>query len=209
MGFLKFLKKDKKELGLDEGLDAPPLPPNLSENEFDRISLDSAATMPDFKSKEPYQQRFPAETKTEEYLPSFKENLQSDAELEAGLEEAPEPVLEAKRESFEDNAYKSSQANANRSYNRFEREAVREEKNLLKHKLTKRIIYIRIEKLKEILGDISAIKGNLKTANEMMAKMDAVNLDTNREFERYKGNLIDLQKKFIFVDKSLFKGERK
>ena len=214
VGFLKFLKKDKKDLDLEEGLDVPPLPPNLDEKDFGSMQMD----MPDinkYKTKnETSRQKFMPAGINEDLSPEFKGDFGKIPEAEPQIEEEPEPVQEpifqSRKEMPDEDEYQNIQdVKPNRYYEKLERDSVREEKALLQHKGAKGTVYIKIERLRGILGNISVIKSNLKTANEMMAKMDYVSLDTNKEFEKYRNNLMDLQKKLIFVDKSLFKGERR
>lgn len=92
-----------------------------------------------------------------------------------------------------------------RPYERFERAAVEEENAILKHKDAEGPIYIRVDKFGEIITGASAIKNNLKLASQAVIKLNEIDATRGRVLEKWKDVMIDLQKKLIFIDKTLFK----
>ena len=92
-----------------------------------------------------------------------------------------------------------------RPYERLEKAAVREERDILRHKEAEGPIYIRVDRFRNILSGTSDIKNNLKTANESIIKMDEIDENRDKVFDKWHNVMMDLQKKLIFVDKTLFK----
>ena len=92
-----------------------------------------------------------------------------------------------------------------RPYERFERAAVEEERAILKHKKAEGPIYIRADKFGEIITGTSAIKNSLKLASQAVVKLNEIDATRDRILEKWKDAMIDLQKKLIFMDKTLFK----
>ena len=92
-----------------------------------------------------------------------------------------------------------------RPYERFERAAVEEERAILKHKEAEGSIYIRADKFGDIITGTSAIKNSLKLASQAVVKLNEIDIRRDRALEKWKNVMIDLQKKLIFMDKTLFK----
>ena len=46
-------------------------------------------------------------------------------------------------------------------------------------------------------------------ADETVAKLSDIDLNREKVFEKWHSIMMDMQKKFIFVDKTLFKGDKK
>jgi len=90
-------------------------------------------------------------------------------------------------------------------YERFERSAVREERAVLKPKEAEGSIYIRVDKFRGILAGTRTIRNNLKIANQSIQKMNDIDANSDRVFEKWRNSMVDLQKKLIFIDKTLFK----
>lgn len=90
-------------------------------------------------------------------------------------------------------------------YERFERSAVREERAVLKHKEAEGPIYIRIDKFKGILAGTRTIRNNLKIAKQSIQKLNEIDANRDNVFGKWRNSMVDLQKKLIFIDKTLFK----
>jgi hypothetical protein len=90
-------------------------------------------------------------------------------------------------------------------YERFQRAAVREERDVLRHKEAEGPIYIRIERFRNILAGTREIRNNLKIAGQSVGKMDEIDADRDKVLEKWHNVMTDLQKKLIFVDQTLFK----
>jgi len=92
-----------------------------------------------------------------------------------------------------------------RPYERLERAAIREERAVLRHEKAEEPIYIRIERFRGILTGTRTIKNNLKTASQSIIKLNEIDINRDKVFEKWHNVLMDLQKKLIFIDKILFK----
>ena len=90
-------------------------------------------------------------------------------------------------------------------YERFERSAVREERAVLTHKEAEGSIYIRIDKFRSILTGTRTIRNDLKIADQSIQKLYEIDATSDKVFEKWRNSMIDLQKKLIFIDKTLFK----
>ncbi|MDP7323133.1 MAG: hypothetical protein QF632_00050 [Candidatus Woesearchaeota archaeon] len=69
--------------------------------------------------------------------------------------------------------------------------------------------YVKVEDFKDMLGGIQIVKTNLKQCDEIFERLNQVKNDEDKEFEKWRSKLEDLQRKLIYVDKVLFeaKGE--
>jgi len=90
-------------------------------------------------------------------------------------------------------------------YERLERAAVREERSVLRHEKAEGPIYIRAERFRDILTGTMTIKNSLKTASQSIVKLNEIDINRDKVFEKWHNVLMDLQKKLIFIDKTLFK----
>ena len=68
-------------------------------------------------------------------------------------------------------------------------------------------LYVRVDKFKTALDHISAIRGDLRKSEDDVIKLESLKHEKDKSFDKFKLSLDDLQKKLIFVDKTLFKGE--
>lgn len=67
--------------------------------------------------------------------------------------------------------------------------------------------FVRIEKFKETLRDISVIKSDLRKAEEMLDNIMKARPDKEKAIETWNSNMQDIQKKLIFIEKMLFEGD--
>lgn len=231
MGFLKFLKRGKKENSLGD-IDLPPSPPTLEG--FDesipdfpdfgegKISVDDTFQKFDFPEieedfhdvgKEGVMQDFPVfpkpakspiipisplrapqampgptglglETKPVVSMPSMPQPLQ------------PEPLtatLPAEKGDFPDKRQTAKN--------------LEHDKKVLRQSLNVKEVYVRIDKFKSALGSINIIRNDLKSSEETLVKLENIKNAKDRSVDKLKSFMDDLQKKLIFVDKTLFKGE--
>ena len=216
MGFLKFLKRDKsKDLDMDfDNFDVPPMPPGMEEKGFEDLP-----EMPDSdkpfsgieEEKTPVSQieipplQQPTDMQEPVFRPSkgFKPmgSIKNDFEMEEPQE--PMPQIKENTSEIEPEPMRAS------PYERFSRVAIREERSVLKHKDAKGPIFMRVDKFKNVLRNISEIRGGLKVSNEILSKLNEMDANAEKDFEKWKNVLTDLQKKLVFVDKTLFKGDKK
>ena len=70
-----------------------------------------------------------------------------------------------------------------------------------------RTIYVKVDKFKAALGCINIVRSDLRKSEEALAKLENIKQSKDKSFDIAKSYLDDLQKKIIFIDKTLFKGE--
>ncbi|MDP3766107.1 MAG: hypothetical protein Q8R04_06360 [Nanoarchaeota archaeon] len=221
MGFLKFLKREKKEDALED-LDLPPsLPPlegfeenvpelpdfpDLPEEKFsgteetpefefpekeEKMGIGKESTMPDFPAfpepeEKPLSSTSPLRpTRIPERMPSISQPM-------------PEPEQTAQEEA------KFTPPDA---YPRMERRLFAQEKRILMERPNLKTIYVRVDKFKATLGSINLVRSDLRKSEEALNRLENIKNAKDKSFEKVKSLLDDLQRKFIFVDKTLFKGE--
>ena len=221
MGFLKFLKRDKKQgldmnLGMDD-LDVPPLPPDVKgeSEEFPELP-----EMPKVEGPLPKGDEFPELPEEPKLFPDLpKQDISETAPRPAAEPVMPKPLLrpQATRPAFEQSTKRPMverrvpippAAGAHTEhYDSIEESAVREQRGVISHKAAGGKTYVRIDRFKGILKDINQIKNDLRNSNEILSKVEEIDENKSKVFERWKNSMSDLQKKLIFVDKILFKGD--
>ncbi len=228
MGFFKFLKKGEKVGPLDEALDVPPAPPPIhghfpddlpkfelkeekpahQKEEMRPVGFEEKLPMPHKEEAE-----FPPLEGFEEKLPEFPHE-EPEAELPP-LEDAPkftpkppikEPVMaipSPKREIHIEHEIEDRKP----FLEKIEKEAIVDEKKLFaKRPTTSGPTYIRLDKFRDTLGSMGVVRGDLKKCDESLINL--INKEKkDRGFERWRASMDDIQKKLIFVEKTLFKGD--
>lgn len=210
LGFLKFLKRDKKDkLSSEfENLDMPPAPPDMEEDfgklpelpelpELDNPSdmLTKPEDIPETQKMHIEEEKLPAEMPKLPELPKISEDI-----------EAPKPTFSAQMPQPKIEVPEIPKLKPEiKQYERIEKAAVREEMDVLAHKGARSPSFIRVERFRNVLSDISVIKSNLKSADGSLLKLNAIDEDREKEFEKWSNAMADMQKKFIFIDKTLFK----
>ena len=230
VGFLKFLKKEKKqefdELDLPpappplEGFEDLPEPPEMPEHDFEKISAPDEDFKFDFPKEEPMPDLEDMDLDKEigmgkDFDMGSDFNADKDFEKEMAMPELPEmeepiqprplrqiPDISAAQTisaSIEDHDH---DIESQQDYPRrlFAQKRMRE-------RPTARSVYVRVEDFKAMLGTINIIKNDLRNSEEALSKIEAIKNSKDRLFDRIKSHLDDLQKKLIFVDKTLFEEE--
>ena len=211
MGFLKFLKRDKKD-SLDE-LDLPPEPPPLEgfeENmpaDFPDFNENLSADMPkfDFEKADLGKEdnmgfpELPEMEEKEAEIPPF--NGISYPEPMPTMPQMPQPMQPLPEPEPKDDEMHSD------NFPRMERRLFSQEKRMLRERPSAKTIYVRIDKFKATLGSINMVRSDLRKSEEALMKLENIKNSKDRSFDKVKVSLDDLQKKLIFVDKILFKGE--
>jgi len=209
LGFLKFLKRDKaKEADLElEGLDMPPAPPDI----LDKPKIPPQMQQPDEPLELPPLEEPPTE-EPEKPISEFKlpqlEPLEPQEPLELKEAMPNKPLFGTKK--FEPEIPKPVPdidiEPARKHYQKIEKAAIREEKDVLAHKTEiKGPIYVKVDRFRKILTGISVTKSDLKMIDESVVKLNKVDEERDKEFEKWKSAMQDMQKKFIFIDKTIFK----
>lgn len=210
MGFLKFLKREKKA-DLDE-LDLPPAPPSLGDTEgnmelpefpeFPEEKISAPKETPSFElDKEPLPEIPELESME---IPPIEAPMQSISASPMPAQE-PMPVQEPAEEEpqpVQEEPTKFAQPEKPRMARRlFSHEKP------LRERPTGKTIYVKVDKFKATLGSINIIRSDLKKSEEALVKLESIKNSKDRAFDRVKSSLDDMQKKLIFIDKTLFEGE--
>ncbi|MBI2649781.1 hypothetical protein HYX04_00540 [Candidatus Woesearchaeota archaeon] len=222
MGFLKFLKREKKDT-LDE-LDLPPAPPVLEGFEGDMPELPDFPDFGDEKISAPKEEmpdfNFPEE---EQNAPESKEDAMPEFPGFPEQEENPMPPIKPIKASFavpetmpsmpeqegiaEEQPAEKEQAIPPDAYPKIAGRLFSHEKMVLRERPSAKTIYVSVDNFKATLGSISMVRSDLRKSEESLVKLESIKNAKDKSFDRMKSSLDDLQRKLIFVDKTLFKDE--
>ena len=162
----------------------------------------------DFPKEEFHGEDFPEEKQFPKLKIPRGENFPEGDMPRPGFQ-APRPLFPVKQQYFSQPIEMPESAASARirpsPYQNIEKEASREEIGLLKHKKAKGPIYVRIEKFRDILANANTIKNNLRIASQSIERLNEIDENRERVFVKWHDTMMDMQKKFIFVDKSVFK----
>jgi len=89
----------------------------------------------------------------------------------------------------------------------FEEESVYEvgkEVEELKKHVPLKPVFVEVEKFKDVLDDLNSTKISLKDGEEIMSKLEEIRLEKDKNFDKLKTRLEDIQRKLIFIDRTLF-----
>ena len=128
-----------------------------------------------------------------------------DIKADFGMQKPQEPMPQIK----EDLPEMKPEPRRASTYERFSGGAVREERRVLEHKDAKGPIFMRVDKFRDVLKNISGMRSSLKVSNDILLKLNEIDANAEKDFEKWKSVMIDMQKKLVFVDKTLFKGDEK
>lgn len=228
MGFFKFLKRDNKQ-GNEAELDLPPAPPPLEGFEDDKdanmpeFPQISAPEGDDFKFDFPEYDKMPDMGKDED-MPEFPDlgdldkepapapnmNMPQAPKMVPAFSQAP-PMPKPVPEFNQFPQMPDSNAGAANSSQQDSQSA--QPAHQIKHRSAGKIVrsgeslYVRVDKFKIALDHINVIRSDLRKSEEDLVKLESLKHEKDKSFDRFKLSLDDLQKKLIFVDKTLFKGE--
>ena len=221
MGFLKFLKREKKKDTLED-LDLPPAPPPLEGFEENAPEFPGFQDFPEEKVSGTEEAPFGI-PENEEQIGLGKEDTMFDFPTFPEIEEKPirsissvsttpritepmpsisQPMPEPEQDVREEAEFAPSDV-----YPKMERRLFSQEKRMLRERPNLKTIYVRVDKFKATLGSISIVRSDLRKSEEALTKLEDIKNAKDKSFEKLKSSLDDLQRKFIFVDKTLFKGE--
>ena len=216
MGFLKFLKREKKQVATE--LDLPPAPPPLpgfedempklpdfpdfsnekmpeSPDQSHDLSFPDMGNLPDFPSFPEFQeQSSPAEQLSQPFEPS--------PILETNMEEPQNPIMPQQAQIPQD-----TEAYAPADYEKLGKRLFTRERQGIRERTEGKTVYVRVDRFKATLGNINTVRNDLKKSEEAISKLESIKFAREKSFERVKASLDDLQKKLIFIDKTIFKGE--
>jgi|SRR3989338_4267604 len=230
MGFLQFLKKDKKAQQIDE-LDLPPVPPSI--DGMDMPPVDDLKDMPmptldkdmadvsfpdidkdmpnfdDFKFDEapmpeipePVQEPAPDElgdigpitAPKEEYMPPAPQEETPPAEVEEPQEEPMMAVQQARQ--------------AQQDILQPKEIAPKISAPKMAPSSDKKSVYVKLDDFKRVFAQINSVRSDFRKSDEALVKIEGIKSSKDKSFENLKLNFHELQKRLIFVDKTIFKGE--
>ena len=217
VGFLKFLKREKRE-SLDE-LDLPPAPPPLNGDQtgFEDLGFDEKMPeLPEFPEfNEKVSEEMPKFEFSEENMPApsgesaMPEFPSFPEEMPAAYPSIPEPspqilqpMQEPEKPSGEEQHEFTPEPHPKMAGMLFSRE-----KSISRGMPGAKTIYVKVDSFKATLGSINVVRSDLKKAEEALTKLESIKNAKDRSVDKLKSSLDDLQKKLIFVDKTLFKGD--
>lgn len=90
----------------------------------------------------------------------------------------------------------------------FERTAIEEQRGELEkieHREAVKPIFVNVSIFRNILDELNAARNTLREAQDTVARLSDFREDHDREFKKWQSVLQDMQKKFVYVDKTLFR----
>lgn len=94
------------------------------------------------------------------------------------------------------------------SAEKIEEEAFREEKRQLAMAETHEVakpVFVRMDSFQSIISELNMIKSIAKESDDAIIRVGDFAEDQDREFNKWQSQLGDIQKKLIFIDKTMFK----
>ena len=219
MGFFRFLKKDKQQ-GNEAELDLPPAPPPIEGFEDDKdanfpeFPQISAPKDEDFKFDFSQDDKMP-ELGKEVELPDFPDL----EDLDKGPSPSPQPDSMPNAQQYPRMMPVFNQAPMPRQ--EFNGPLIQPTVQTSpaaplqanpKHRGPERIVrsgesmYVRVDRFKIVLDHINIIRSDLRKSDADLMKLEGLKHEKDKSFDKFRVSLDDLQKKLIFVDKTLFKG---
>lgn len=65
-------------------------------------------------------------------------------------------------------------------------------------------LFVKIDDYKAILHGISVVKNNVDEANNIIKRLGTIRTEKDKEFEKWKSKLEDLNRKLVYIDKTIF-----
>jgi hypothetical protein len=65
-------------------------------------------------------------------------------------------------------------------------------------------LYVPVEDYKAVLDGTEHVRNNLKEATDVLGRLNELKNEEDREFEKWRGELEDIQRKLTYVDKIIF-----
>lgn len=134
---------------------------------------------------------------SEEDLPEFPELPEFGGRLEPEKPKIPKLTLPKPKKPSIPQAEK------------LEKKAFKEEKfeleELEEHKESVKPVFVKMEMFQSMINELNLIKNVAKESDEAIARVGDFAQDQEKEFNKWQSQLVDIQKKLIFVDKTMFK----
>ncbi len=209
MGFLKFLKRQKRN---DDDLDLPPAPPPLEAFDEDELPDVAEFGKPSDLEELPNLD-FPEEEKIgldEELpdlpdIPDIEEERLPDIRPVTAYSEIPKPPYETPSYTKEPIQIIPKYTMPKPS-KELEQEP-KHEKRLFSRMPSEKTVYVKVDNFKSVLGSINMVRSDLRKSEEALVKLEGIKSSKDRSLDRAKSSLDDLQRKIVYIEKTLFKGE--
>ena len=65
-------------------------------------------------------------------------------------------------------------------------------------------IFVYLEQYQEMINEVSIMQNTLKEGDDSLSRISEFKEDEDKEFKKWEAQLKDMQRKLIFVDKTLF-----
>ena len=232
MGFFRFLKRENKK-EVPEQLDLPPAPPPLEGfdehafpdfSEFESSDLtENKEKFPDFDydkiekedrapSKEFSLPDFPSLTEFEEKESPAAESIKLSPNAPSTLTALKPQLMTSTAKSMlglQQEAYPKEYpiSKSPDDFGKAEGGLFKQEKRSYLEGNSGKTMYVRVEKFKVMLGTINIVRTDLRKSEDALKKLENIKNTKDKSLDRIRSSLDDLQKKLIFVDKTLFKGD--
>lgn len=179
MAFMKFLSKKPKKL------DIPPPPPSLDiPPPPDDLKLPELPPMPDIE-EEPIKEVEPHEVpeKVPELMPIKEETPPIQPKI---VEQQPPPPIEPEPQPEVEKAEP--------------RAVIKEQKIPAMGKE----MFVKADKYREILESIDIVRRKVRQSENLLKRMDEIKNIKDKEFEKWRNLLEDIERKSVYIDKTLF-----
>lgn len=210
MGILDFLKKSRPKDRQFEGLDVPPLMPPLEKagagmGDLEPINFDlppedglKGENLPSRKSFDeglpPAGQKPVMQDDEFSQLPDFSD---FDSKFPGAM---PEKKLES--------SLPSQELDEDLEDEDLETSGFKVYQNKRGRKTSLRSIYLNLNDLKNVLLNMKKIRIGLKNSQDVVLWYDETRIRQEKTYARLNSLAHDMQKKFIYLDKSIYKGEK-
>ncbi len=192
MGFLKFLRKKGEVKPPEEDLDLPPAPPAMGDEELGLESLGEDLPRPPELSEFPDMDAEPEEKIEEEEAPERQEVSE--------YTEEPFKEVSAKIPFFKPERFIPLE--------KIGEESAKKDKEYLEdineHKKIVKPVFIKVNRYQDVLGEIEMIKAHLNNFEKSSIGLGELKEEKDKRFTKWHENFKDIQKKLVFIDKTLF-----
>ena len=209
MGFIKMFKKDKDvsgQAGLGQNLDVPPAPTQQGSAEGDLFSKDitaqaSSQALSSIEVPNPPQGAKSLPTDDFEVPPPptlpTAPAVPVVAHIPVAKSVAPAPTPTPAKST---STYGSS--------SQFDRLIGREEKSELRelrtHEHYAKPIFVEVDDYRKVLDYVAGIKTDIKDSENILTRLQDIKTSKEKEFEKWRNFLEDVERKLLYVDKTLF-----
>ena len=181
VSFLRFLKREKKET-LDE-LDLPPAPPPLEDFDKD-IPFPELPDIGEEIIPQELKFDFPEEGKNEPSkaeMPEFPKFYPIEEKPLESMPLTPKSMPKQVAELEQDASPASKDM-----YPKISAKHIVHEERISRERLIEEKIYIRIDRFKAALGNISVLRNDLKKSEEALIKLETVKNSKDKLFDKFK-----------------------